>query len=318
MAISEKKGSLSHFTHFLAFEFQNEVKRYKRKGVFIILAIIFLYSLLSIPEFFKSYYPMLPVNDRVFLHGYFTLSLHLVVKTIINIVVFIIYLSKLNFFEQYKISNEPWPFEKDSKKFRPLLINTIIQLFINDILITPLVTFFLIYTGLSEVELSFERYPSTFELAWQLLFIMVLSDTYNYWCHRMFHWPFLYSTVHKVHHEYTNPICISAAYFSFVEHLVVNMGATGLGPALLGNKCHVVTFWLWIIFQNFESVDAHCGYEFPWSPIRVLPMAAGGEYHNFHHSKNVGNFESYFTFWDTVCGTNRVFRKSLEKKLRKD
>ena len=316
MAISENEESMPKSTYWLAFEFQNEIKRYKRKGVFTIIAIMALVGLLLIPELFKPFYQMLPANDRVFLHGYFTLGLHLVIKTIINFVVFIIYISKLNFFEKYRISNEPWIFEKEFQKFKPLLISTVIQLFINDFYVTPMFTFILISTGLSEVELSFERYPGIFEVAWQLFFIMILSDAYNYWCHRMLHCPFLYSKVHKVHHEYKNPICISAAYFSFVEHLFVNMIATGLGPAILGTKCHVVTFWLWVIFQNIESVDAHCGYEFPWSPIRVLPMAAGGEYHNFHHSKNVGNFGSYFTFWDTVCGTNRVFRIKNSVKSR--
>ena len=320
MAISEKETSLSQFSEWVIFEFQNEIKRYKRKGAFIIVAIVGLFGLLSIPEIFKSFYPLLPANDRFFLHGYFTLGLHLVIKTIINLAVFIIYSSKLNFFEKYRISNEPWIFETEFKKFKPLLIKTVIQLVINDFYVTPLFTFILIQSGLSEVELSFERYPDTFEIAWQLLFILVLSDTYNYWSHRAFHSPFLYSTIHKVHHEYKNPICISAAYFSFVEHLFVNMISTGLGPAILGKKCHVVTFWLWIIFQNIESVDAHCGYEFPWSPIRVLPMAAGGDYHNFHHSKNIGNFGSYFTFWDTVCGTNSVFRikNNVKSRLIKD
>ena len=31
-----------------------------------------------------------------------------------------------------------------------------------------------------------------------------------------------------------------------------------------------------------ETVDGHCGYEFSWSPYRLLPFSGSSEYHNFH------------------------------------
>lgn len=56
-----------------------------------------------------------------------------------------------------------------------------------------------------------------------------------------------------------------------------------------------------------ETIDGHCGYEFSWSPYRLLPLSGSSEYHNFHHSHNVGNYASFFSYWDSLFGTNKDF-----------
>jgi sterol desaturase/sphingolipid hydroxylase (fatty acid hydroxylase superfamily) len=53
-----------------------------------------------------------------------------------------------------------------------------------------------------------------------------------------------------------------------------------------------------------ETVDGHCGYEFSWSPYRMLPFSSSAEYHNFHLSHNVGNYSGVSMYWDAICGTN--------------
>merc|ERR1711974_112076 len=63
-----------------------------------------------------------------------------------------------------------------------------------------------------------------------------------------------------------------------------------------------------------ETCDGHCGYEFSWSPFRLLPLSGSSTYHNFHHRINVGNYGSFFTIWDTLCGTNKQYFKHLAKK----
>jgi sterol desaturase/sphingolipid hydroxylase (fatty acid hydroxylase superfamily) len=35
------------------------------------------------------------------------------------------------------------------------------------------------------------------------------------------------------------------------------------------------------------AVDAHSGYEFPWSPFAMSKLMMGSQMHDFHHSKNV-------------------------------
>ncbi|RRT34552.1 hypothetical protein B296_00058545, partial [Ensete ventricosum] len=46
-----------------------------------------------------------------------------------------------------------------------------------------------------------------------------------------------------------------------------------VGPALTGP--HLLTLWLWVILRVLETVDAHSGYEFPWSPSNFLPLYGG-------------------------------------------
>lgn len=71
---------------------------------------------------------------------------------------------------------------------------------------------------------------------------------------------------------------------------------------------------MWIIMRVGESLDSHCGYEFSWSPYRLLPLSGSTSFHDYHHSTNVGNYGSYFTFWDTIFKTNKSYFTWLAKK----
>lgn len=72
---------------------------------------------------------------------------------------------------------------------------------------------------------------------------------------------------------------------------------------------HLYTLGFWYIIRTFETIDGHCGYEFSWSPYRLLPFSGSSEYHHYHHSHNIGNYSSFFYYWDTLCGTNKEFFK---------
>jgi len=51
----------------------------------------------------------------------------------------------------------------------------------------------------------------------------------------------------------------------------------------LWTPTHSVTqfqFAVWILVTN---LDDHCGYSFPWSPVRWFPFASLTEQHEFHH-----------------------------------
>lgn len=74
-----------------------------------------------------------------------------------------------------------------------------------------------------------------------------------------------------------------------------------------------------ILLRIYVSVDEHCGYEFPWSPVRLLQhvgirlgATAGG--HDWHHSHNAGMYASQFAWWDALCGTDKVYKSWLAKQ----
>jgi sterol desaturase/sphingolipid hydroxylase (fatty acid hydroxylase superfamily) len=82
---------------------------------------------------------------------------------------------------------------------------------------------------------------------------------------------------------------------------------------ILGNNCHFMTYILWGVIRLGETTDGHSGYEFSWSPYRLIPFATSSAYHAFHHSHNIGNYSSFFNIWDTYFQTNKVFYQHYEK-----
>ena len=138
---------------------------------------------------------------------------------------------------------------------------------------------------------------------------MIVEDMSFYWLHRLLHHPKLYSKIHKIHHQFYSPISFSAEYSHPIEFVASNILPTMLGPLILGSHMHLATLSFWLIMRVFETIDRHCGYEFSWSPYRLLPFSGSSEYHHFHHSHNVGNYSSFFYYWDTLCGTNTSYFK---------
>jgi methylsterol monooxygenase len=62
----------------------------------------------------------------------------------------------------------------------------------------------------------------------------------------------------------------------------------------------------------FQAIDAHSGYDFPWSLNKFIPFWAGADHHDFHHQAFVNNFSTSFRWWDWTLGTDtryRTFRK---------
>jgi sterol desaturase/sphingolipid hydroxylase (fatty acid hydroxylase superfamily) len=64
------------------------------------------------------------------------------------------------------------------------------------------------------------------------------------------------------------------------------------------------------------SVEEHGGYDFPWSPCRLLPFgSATAAGHDFHHS-NDGKaiFGSQFHYLDSFFGTDIEFESFIAKR----
>ena len=79
---------------------------------------------------------------------------------------------------------------------------------------------------------------------------------------------------------------------------------------------HILTMYIWIVLRLFQAIDAHSGYEFPWSLHHVLPFWAGADHHDIHHEKFLGNYSSSFRWWDAAMGTEAgsVTAQKLKKK----
>ncbi|XP_030964381.1 methylsterol monooxygenase 2-2 [Quercus lobata] len=143
----------------------------------------------------------------------------------------------------------------------------------------------------------------------QVMFYFVLEDFIFYWGHRVLHTKWLYKHVHSVHHEYATPFGLTSEYAHPAEILFLGF-ATIVGPAITGP--HLITLWLWMVLRVLETVEAHCGYHFPWSLSNFIPLYGGADFHDYHHRllyTKSGNYSSTFTYMDWIFGTDKGYRK---------
>ncbi|XP_059297657.1 methylsterol monooxygenase 2-2-like [Lycium ferocissimum] len=160
--------------------------------------------------------------------------------------------------------------------------------------------------------------PSWKVVSTQILFYFIVEDFVFYWGHRILHTKWLYKHVHSVHHEYATPFGLTSEYAHPAEILFLGF-ATIVGPAITGP--HLITLYLWVSLRVLETVEAHSGYHFPWSPSNFLPLYGGSDFHDYHHRllyTKSGNYSSTFVYMDWIFGTDKGYRKlkSLKEEER--
>ena len=143
---------------------------------------------------------------------------------------------------------------------------------------------------------------------------MLVEDLAFHMFHRFVHWRVIYPYFHKHHHNYVTTVSLGAEYFHPVDYFFGVLMPGSFGPNILGSRLHISTYIFWITIRTIEGADGHSGYEFPWSPFRLLPFSASASYHDFHHSHNVGNYSSLFTIWDSVFGDNTAYLEYQKKR----
>nr|XP_043609713.1 methylsterol monooxygenase 2-2 isoform X1 [Erigeron canadensis] len=177
--------------------------------------------------------------------------------------------------------------------------------------------------------------PSWKVISTQILFYFIVEDFIFYWGHRILHTKWLYKHIHSVHHEYATPFGLTSEYAHPAEILFLGF-ATIFGPAITGP--HLITLWLWMMVRVLETVEAHCGYHFPWSLSNFLPLYGGlvtivciyhrlsilddnffffleilrSDFHDYHHRliyTKSGNYSSTFVYMDWIFGTDHGYRK---------
>ena len=116
------------------------------------------------------------------------------------------------------------------------------------------------------------------------IFFLLVEDCYQYFVHRAMHWGPLYKHIHKIHHKFAAPFGICAEYAHPLETLILGLGFF-IGPLIwtAARGMHVFTMAVWLAVRLIQTVDAHSGYDFPWSLHHYIPFWAGAEFHDYHH-----------------------------------
>eukprot|EP00002_Diphylleia_rotans_P032612 TRINITY_DN6862_c0_g5_i1.p1 TRINITY_DN6862_c0_g5~~TRINITY_DN6862_c0_g5_i1.p1 ORF type:complete len:276 (-),score=48.30 TRINITY_DN6862_c0_g5_i1:287-1114(-) len=215
------------------------------------------------------------------------------------------FIRKWNLFKKYKIHEQDPPSE--------LVWTALKDAMINHIIINPLAYWFA-YDFFLKLGMNMRNpLPPVAVIIAQLFFCMCCEDTLFYWSHRALHHPSIYKHVHKQHHKFKYSIGLASQYAHPIENIANSFNLL-FGPVVL--RAHPVVFLLWFTIRIAETVDAHSGYQFPFSPFEMLLKIQGGSArHDFHHSHNVGSYGSWFKFWDWVCGTDKPF-KEYQAKLK--
>lgn len=285
----------------------------KGKGLIPAAISIFVYIFI-IPVLLRPLYLLLPHSNMHIMRTLIASLIHCVSTIVANAFLFILYAKKIPFFEQFRVSKTtPWPWEKDPDYYKSNRNKVYLNLFINNFILLPLIIGHSVEVNSSPMTTDPEKFPSGFEIFWQLIFFMLVEDFSFYWMHRLVHTRFLYSKIHKKHHEFKTTVGIAATYAHFLEFIFVDAVPSGMGCALIGNRTHVFTYYMWVVVRIVESTDGHSGYDFPWSPFRLVPLGTSASHHDYHHSHTVGNFSSFFSIWDKICGTDIPYKKFCEK-----
>ncbi|KAK4058028.1 C-4 sterol methyl oxidase [Microbotryomycetes sp. JL221] len=160
-------------------------------------------------------------------------------------------------------------------------------------------------------------FPKLHEIVYQVAIFFILEDAWHYFAHRLLHHRKLYKHIHKLHHEFSAPFGLAAEYAHPIEILVLGAGTVG-GPVLWcwlsGGNLHLITMHIWICLRLFQAVDAHSGYDFPWSLNKVLPFWAGAEHHDYHHQSFQDCYSTSFRYLDRIFGTDQKYHAFRSKQ----
>ena len=150
---------------------------------------------------------------------------------------------------------------------------------------------------------SIRELPSIAEALTHLTVSILLAEIIFFYSHWALHHRALYKYIHKIHHEWTAPIAWEALYSHPIEHIISNLLSITAGPLLLGSHISMTMFWAGL--ASFGSVTSHSGYH--------LPFFRSPEAHDYHHLK-FNQCYGVMGFLDTLHGTNRKFKKSVQGK----
>lgn len=157
--------------------------------------------------------------------------------------------------------------------------------------------------------------PPAWVMILQFFLFLYLEDFTFYWLHRALHTKWLYRHIHAIHHRFNVPWAVAGNYMHPVEFILIAVNVL-IGPMLVG--AHVVTIYIWLTFRQWMAAEGHCGYEFPFNPNRLFPFYEGSAFHDFHHSRFVGNYAGFTPLWDRVFHTlSQGYEEFVESYKRK-
>jgi ring-1,2-phenylacetyl-CoA epoxidase subunit PaaE len=132
--------------------------------------------------------------------------------------------------------------------------------------------------------------------------LLLVSDAWFYWSHRIMHHPKIYKYVHALHHKSldVNP------YTSTSFHIIESVWLTAwILPLVMLMPVSMTALGAMQALGTFNNIKSHLGYEFYPQFFKLPPfnMLVTATNHSLHHTQYNGNYGLFFRFWDILCGT---------------
>src|SRR5262249_37868176 len=136
----------------------------------------------------------------------------------------------------------------------------------------------------------------------QALEVVLLSDFFMYWGHRLQHRVGFLWRFHAVHHS-SEQLDWLAAHREHPLDSIYTMTLINLPPMLLGFPLETIASFL--VFRGVSAAYLHANVRLPIGSLRLLLGAP--ELHHWHHAKdrNAGNFANLCPLMDILFGTYR-------------
>ena len=225
---------------------------------------------------------------------------HTIFYVLFNSIFFTFDLLKLC--QQYKLNRK-----KHQIPTRALLLRTLVEAFISQIILTPVLAYYVqpVFVHYGMLDLA-SPLPAPKAIATALVIAHLFNDFAFYFTHRILHHKAIYQYVHKQHHEYSGTVSISSEYAHGIEALFSNILPT-LGGVMLF-PTHPLVVLVWLLMRMWQTYEVHSGFCFRgslWDKLG-LSHARGTAHHDFHHTVNVGNFGEG-EYLDYVFGSMRPY-----------
>jgi len=238
---------------------------------------------------------------------YMNISLILSVQVFFRI--FLVYffekLYKYRSLDVFKSQPEKkWLFDENPEKYAKLRSESYRNYFFK---LSPIIVSLLLIFNKHGKKVRLEKFPSPFEMFYQINASLLLTDLLFYLVHRyVFHHKKFYP-LHKDHHAYINTTVHASMQMTLIDYLFEIILPGMIGPRLF--DMHIFTHFLYLISGNIIGILSHAGYTFPFNPICFLfPFnellgSTNSVHHELHHNTFNSNFSALSIFPDWILGT---------------
>jgi methylsterol monooxygenase len=240
--------------------------------------------------------------DDVFHISVLTFCIHEISWIILNL--FYLCLDKYKLFQQYRVTPDTVHIDHQVAVFKELFLKHLFLLFPAQILSYPLLKYLRITADQQDIR-------SPYYIVMQLIVLNVIEDFIFYWVHRCLHHPYLYKRIHITHHKFDSMLghtfSLNGEYAHYIENIFNDFVPMMIGLYIWSfiGTTHIYVFWIWVLFRQLRTSDAHSGYDFPKHPLKIINYIYGGtRMHSFHHTLHGRKYNfGGLSIWDKVFGT---------------